>query len=141
MINEENGYYTWNKLTDEKINQYFSTGELSCRCTNDSCQQQKISIDLIERLVEVRQSVDDPIIITSGFRCAKHQQALRNQGLETAKGISTHELGNAVDIKCKNKSIDELLDAVKDNFTSYGVSKRFIHVDTRNKSATWTYST
>lgn len=136
----ESGYYIWNKGEREKLSEYFSTQEFDCQCHNEDCIEQRISQDLINKLTLVRIENKSPLYITSGFRCAKHQENLRNQlnnGNNSltvvANKISQHELGNAADISPRIGTIAKLRKIVETVFDSIGLAKTFLHVDTRPK--------
>lgn len=136
-MREENNYYIWDKGEETPLSPHFSTKEMNCRCDFPSCQEQRISITLINQLEQVRNAVG-PITITSAYRCPEKQQQLRDSGIETAVGKSSHELGNAVDMKCgKMWRLEEECDKV---FKAMGVANSFIHVDTRDeKIRRWRY--
>lgn len=81
-----------------------------------------------------------PIVITSGFRCKAHQEDLRQSGLETAVGTSSHERGIAADVTCLH--LDTLLQLADPLFPAMGVAKSFVHVDLRkDKRRRWKYGT
>ena len=76
-------YYFWNKGEIYKFNKYFSTNEFSCRCKFETCKEQKISKEMIECLTKLREDVNEPLTVTSGFRCSEYQQHLRKSGANT----------------------------------------------------------
>jgi len=67
----------------------FSLTEFGCSC---GCGENKVKIDLLEALQEVREELDQPMAITSGYRCEKHNLAVG--GVST----SSHVQGWAADI-------------------------------------------
>ncbi len=135
---EENGYYIWKKGEKAKLGDFFNVDNFRCQCTNDTCSQQLMSKAAVDKVVAMREELGAPIWITSAYRCAKHQQALREKGAPTAKGTSTHELGHALDIRAKD--MDMLLSLAEDHFKAIGVAKTFLHVDLRDdKKRSWTY--
>lgn len=102
---------------------YFSRKELECKC----CGVCLISDDLLGRLNFARETSGIPFIITSGYRCQKHNDAIG--GVPT----SAHTKGQAVDIAFKNsnqcfKIVRALYDA---GFRRIGINfaKSFIHCD------------
>lgn len=114
--------------------------EFDCHCDNASCNETKVDGSLLELIQLLRNKVSRPLIITSGFRCEKHQQDLRNSGMETAKGVSSHELGKAVDLRCTTLSTEDLAKAAEEvGFTNIGVARNFIHLDVREGVRKWTY--
>jgi uncharacterized protein YcbK (DUF882 family) len=138
-----NGFYVWTKGKDipfelplmldpverKKRQSYFSTAEFSCKCTNRTCVDQKVSVELVDKLIELREAVDAPVRITSGFRCERHQAAIRGSGIKTTVGTSSHELGLAVDIQ--SKDMKALAREVEKLFNNIGTAATFLHVDVR----------
>jgi hypothetical protein len=134
---DQEGCYLWMKGERHQISKDFVTTEFDCPCKNAGCQEQRISAAHIEKLQEVRNEVG-AIRINSGYRCALHQEELRQQGYETAKGISTHQLGHASDIKAIDMAA--LLRACERRFKAIGVARSFLHVDERSdKVRRWGY--
>lgn len=142
-LKEENGYYIWNKGEVFKLSAHFSTKEMDCQCNYESCKEQRISVDLVERIENIRVDVNQPLVVTSAFRCGKHQEDIRNSGVSTvvAKKQSQHELGNAVDIRPKDKAgiRGPFLLICSHYFTTIGLSDKFLHVDTRKETIQWEY--
>ena len=129
-------YFTWTKGTNQRLSTHFLTDEFDCHCIHSNCKDQKISVDLIERLELVRQAVG-PITVTSGYRCARYQARLLSlPEVETVKN-SKHCTGDAADIQTND--IQALYKTVARYFTAIGVAKTFIHVDTRPGKHSWTY--
>ena len=142
-LREEDGYFIWNKGEVFKLSDHFSTKEMNCQCKYESCKEQRISKDLIQRIENIRIEADQPLIVTSAFRCQKHQQDIRNSGVSTvvAKKLSQHELGNAVDILPKDKKDirGAFLFICEKHFSAIGLSNKFLHVDTRKEKIQWEY--
>lgn len=139
QLKQENGYYVWPKGFRAPLGHFFLTSEFQCLCTNVDCGEQRISVALVEKLEALRKDVCAPIIVTSAFRCRKHQLHLHAslKSGHTARH-STHELGHAADIKTGNM---ERLDAVLPlHFKAIGIAPRFRHVDLRSdKERRWKY--
>jgi uncharacterized protein YcbK (DUF882 family) len=140
MLSKKDGYYIWNKGDTESLSPHFKTSEFSCQCSHKECIEQKASIDLINKLENLRGNAGFPLQVTSGFRCAAHQKELGESGLETAKGLSQHELGNAADIRCNSLTSAELTVKAEPLFACIGVARRFVHVDLRPGPKRWSYS-
>lgn len=137
---EEDGYYVWNKGENLALSKYFSTKEFSCQCSFTDCKKQKISKALITRLDALRVDCNQPLIITSGYRCTKHQEEIRKSGVSTVVAKkSTHELGDAVDAKPKDGDIQKFLPLAAKQFTSIGLAKNFLHLDLRPDYRRWNY--
>lgn len=141
----ENGYYLWNKGDRVKINEYFSTQEFSCQCEHTDCVEQKISKILIEKLTTIRELKNSPAKVTSGFRCSKHQEDIRNSGVSTVVAkVSQHELGNAADIRFNQIKVADWIEDAKKLFDYIGIAENFLHLDTRKAKVkgqyvTWKY--
>ena len=91
--------YTWDNIA------HFTKSEFACKC---GCGFDDIDIRLVKLLEQIRSHFgDNPLIITSGCRCAKHN---RNVG-----GIqgSRHVYGKASDFYIKNVSTQNLLNYCK----------------------------
>ena len=140
---EDSNYYIWNKgdvyFFDK--NQFFKKSEFACQCTNKDCKEQRINKELIEDLNIIRKEINEPIIITSGFRCKKHQEHLSNSGVNTVVAKkSTHELGDAADLKPTRMRISDFLTFCAKRFEAIGIAKTFLHVDKRiGKIRRWDY--
>ena len=140
-IKTQNGYYIWSKGENLWLNNWFKTKELECQCTNSDCIEQKISIELIDRLTKIRTEVNSPMRISSGYRCTKHQEEIRNSGTSTVVAKkSTHELGDAADISVSRLTISALMPITEKQFKSIGIANNFLHVDLRDdKVRRWKY--
>ena len=68
---------------------YFKESEFTCKC---GCGETVISRHLLEMLDEARGFAKTPFVITSGYRCNKHPESIKNP-------TSSHINGLAVDIK------------------------------------------
>ena len=138
----KNGYYCFFQSDNEKLGKYFSTKEMACKHPASASVEHLISVELIEKLDKVREELGLPIVITSAFRSKEKQEALRKAGYETAKGVSQHELGNAVDLRTTtNEGMMKLSAILPKYFEAIGIAKSFYHVDTRkDKKRVWKYS-
>lgn len=133
----ENGYYIFDKGTDELSSHHFKLGEFECQCVYPECKDQRISLELLSKLEAMRVAFGQPITITSGYRCEKHQKDMAELGFQTAKN-SQHCLGNAADIQAK--LMTPLLSEAKNHFKAIGIASRFLHVDLRSdKERRWYY--
>lgn len=120
-------YKRWTRGQKLQLSPHFNTKEFTCSC--GLCVNQVIHEDLVLKLEKVREEMGTLLTITSGYRCARKQQMLRDAGYETAIGQSRHEMGQAADICAEDMT--RLLATVDRHFNTYGISKAFIHVDTR----------
>lgn len=129
--------FVWAKGEKLQLSAHFTTLEFTCQCKAKSCIEQKISMQLIDKLEKVRVALDSPIEITSGFRCKMHQIELVKTGYQACTRTSQHELGLAADIVNPNMKL--LLSTVKPEFRAIGISKHFLHVDMRSDCIRYWY--
>lgn len=113
---------------------YFTALELKCTC----CGKLEMSSDFLPLLDVIRAAYDKPMIVTSGYRCKKH-----NLSVGGVKN-SSHTQGLAVDVAVTRPydraKLIGILMAVP-AITGIGISERFIHIDTKNRPyrAVWLY--
>lgn len=121
-----------------KISKHFNSNEFS----DGMSEYTLIDLDLIDILEKIREKTKCPIKITSGYRSPEKQDDLRSKGYETASGISTHQVGAAVDIYTGKHTGEELEEIARScGVKAVGVGKSFIHIDLRSdKVRRWTYS-
>ena len=87
------GILTLPKNYTTKLTPHFHASEIQCHCKNKSCTDTKMDYRILRALEELRTAVGNkPLAITSGFRCAKHNEKVGG------KDKSRHKLGLAVDI-------------------------------------------
>ena len=127
------------KKISVNLEPHFNTLEFACPC--DQCDETLIDVRLPPLLEKIREQANSPLTITSGYRCQHHQDQLTKMGLLTAKGVSTHTLGMAADIKIKGllgTQIEEIARSV--GFKAVGVGSTWCHVDIRSdKIRSWIY--
>jgi len=141
-MKSDDKYYYWKKGEVYKFNNYFNTKEFSCRCNFESCKEQKISKDIINKLTKLREDIQEPLTITSAFRCSEYQQYLRNSGANTVVAKkSTHEEGEAVDVVPARMKISFFESIAARYFDAIGIANNFLHLDTRSdkKNRRWKY--
>lgn len=117
-----------------EIIRYFKPEEFKCPC----CGECKIHKDLVVSLDMAREMAGIPFVITSGFRCEKHNREVGG------KPDSAHLKGWAVDIKATDsrtryKIITALINC---GFNRIGIAKNFIHADKdpdKPKEVIWVY--
>lgn len=136
----ENNYYKWEKGESDPLTKHFMSNEFSCHCSFDTCKEQRISVELVEKLEQVRVALNAPVIIDSAYRCKAKQDALRAAGYETSIGPSTHELGDAVDVRPALNKFYSLGQELKQRFKAIGEATSWYHVDMRaDKPRYWFY--
>jgi uncharacterized protein YcbK (DUF882 family) len=108
---------------DIRLSEHFTQSEFTCKC---GCGETKVNMQLIIKLEELRERLKVPIIITSGYRCEKH-----NREVGGVKH-SQHLYGNAVDIKVKGYTPEQVAKIVKEvGFSFVRIYKSWVHVDVR----------
>ena len=113
-----------------KIAPNFHLNEFECPC----CHQVKIHPVLLDKLQRLRDIIDGPIYITSGYRCRRENS--RVGGVPH----SYHLYGMAADVYSKMVSLEELLDlAAQVGFKGIGYypKRGFLHLDIREKPRFW----
>lgn len=139
-LREEGGFYLWEKGESFKLSPHFSTKEMTCKCKFPECKTQRISQDLIQRIEKIREEVDQPLIVTSAYRCTPYQEFLRKHGVNTVVASkSQHELGNAVDVVPRDGDMRGFEPVCSKYFDSIGLAKDFLHLDTRTGKRRWNY--
>jgi hypothetical protein len=122
----------------------FKPIEFACKC--GICKSIIIDIRLVDMLQKLRNLLDSPIYINSGYRCTRYNSVLIQEGAPAAK-LSKHIYGAAADIGVRNKD-GLLIDgpqlariAYMIGFRRIGVSQYWIHVDIEptKRLALWTY--
>jgi len=117
-----------NKVNNIKIAKYFYLYEFQCSC----CKRVILHSDLLKRLNSLREVINRPIYINSGYRCK-----IENEGVGGVKG-SFHKLGMAVDIRAKDINILDLaIYAEGVGFNGIGKYKTFLHLDIRDTKYSW----
>ncbi len=117
----------------ERLSKNFSAGEFRCSC----CGRVRVDEKLIQGLQKLRDRIQRPIRITSGFRCKE-----KNDSLPGASKNSLHLTGQAADIACDMPLLMLYFEAIavpefRDGGAGLYVDGNFIHVDVRGKRARW----
>jgi len=125
-----------------QVTEHFSHQELACRC---GCGRMEIPVSFLDKLEELRTAFDKPMIITSGYRCPKHNNDVSGSGQD-----GPHTQG-AVDISVSGEDAHRLLQlAFIVGFTGIGINQkgsfsgRYIHLDdlppnNRPRPRVWSY--
>lgn len=106
----------------------FTEKEMSCH----HCGKQDMDVVFMNKLQQLRQLYNKPLIISSAYRCPEYNKQVSSSGL-----TGPHTTGKAVDIIISGKAAYTLLNLIVElGFTGIGfnqkglVNKRFIHIDT-----------
>lgn len=122
------------ELTWEGI-KYFKPSEFACKC-GKYCDGSvdKVDLELVKILDNIREHFGAPITITSGVRCSKHNQAVGGVG------NSQHLYGKAADFIVKGVNAHTVYDYCNSIMTGNGGLGKydsFTHIDTRDYRARW----
>ena len=104
----------------DKYKKYFTKSEFACKC----CGKEEMKEEFMDFLYACRSHSSVPFVITSGYRCAKHNKAVGG------KPNSAHLTGYAADISCPNDSVTmTVMKSLLPEFNRIGIKKGMIHVD------------
>ncbi len=124
------------------ITKNFTTDEMACTC----CGKSDMDEDFMKTLQSIRDEMQRPLRITSGFRCEA-----RNEQISTTGKHSPHTKAKACDILISGADAMRLFAvAQKHGVSGIGMnqrgehSKRFVHLDTLTpeegpRPTVWTY--
>jgi uncharacterized protein YcbK (DUF882 family) len=111
------------------LSTHFSRSEFECKC---GCGCDEIDPALVDALENIRSFFDQPITVTSGFRCEAH-----NASCGGGKQ-SQHLLGKAADIVVKDVPPKIVADLAEElNIGGVGRYSGWTHVDVREGEARW----
>lgn len=124
----------WNDYAPE-----FLPSEFTCRC---GCGANNMKKDFMDWLHAVRRQVDMPLVVSSGYRCSDHNEAVSSTGR-----TGPHTTGSAADIFISRKNAHKLMSvAFARGVQGIGVKQkgdnRFIHLDTITEGprpTVWSY--
>ena len=117
-----------NELNQIAIARYFNLSEFQCPC----CNCVILHPDLLNRLINLRKLIGEPIFINSAYRCKKENK--RVGGVKK----SYHTFGMAADISTRHSNTLKLSIAAKSaGFNGIGVYQTFVHVDIRPDRYVW----
>ncbi|MCK9432324.1 MAG: D-Ala-D-Ala carboxypeptidase family metallohydrolase [Candidatus Omnitrophica bacterium] len=109
----------------------FKIEEFNCRC----CGANKMNPDFLNKLQEAKTMANTKFIISSGYRCEKHNA-------EIGSTSNNHTTGVAADIVCSRGSQrHEIMRAlIKAGFKRFGLGEQYIHVDSNDRpNCIWIY--
>lgn len=114
-----------------KITKHFTKEELVCKC---GCGAFNLAEGFAEKLEELRNALDKPMIVTSCCRC--DNKNIMVGGAKDSYHKVTNDISNgtcAIDIKRKNYDYDShLISIALELGWSVGIAKTFIHLDRRS---------
>ena len=112
---------------------YFGRHEFACKCGKCGGYPVEPKEAFVRKLDAFRERVGEPVYINSGIRCAAHNAAVGGAD------DSRHMYGDATDIRCNNKTPEQLYEIADEIFCDGGVGLYDwgIHVDDRGHRARW----
>jgi len=113
-----------NEINHIMIAPHFNLSEFACPC----CKRVMLHPKLLAKLVELRDVLEKPVYITSGYRCFEYNRKVGGVA------NSYHLIGLAVDIKVKDINLIQLLAYAEEiDFAGIGFyeKKNFLHLDVR----------
>lgn len=133
------------------LTQNFSRSEFACKGKNCCWGSSPVSLYLVKALQELSNRLVGhigyrvPLVISSGFRCKKHNEEVQKEYDDTYTPFSSdsrHMYGDAADVFCppeitvdKFKGIAETIDAFKNG--GIGIYSNRLHLDVRGTRARW----
>ena len=113
---------------------YFKISEFNCIC----CGKDEMDKDFLERLDKAREWANTPFVISSGYRCKKHNKEVGGSS------TSSHLKGIAADIVVmdSNQRYKILLGLLCVGFNRVGLGESFVHVDldeSKTQRVIWVY--
>lgn len=113
---------------------HFKPSEFKCRCKRAECDAPEIDKAFLAKLEELREKWGRPLVVTSGLRCAWHNDQIKGAPK------SMHLVGKAADLKTANLNEARALHALAESlgFGGVEIGRGFIHVDTGPKRD-WVY--
>jgi uncharacterized protein YcbK (DUF882 family) len=120
---------TLNKIRLDNSN--FCMDEFECPC----CHTLKLDDAVLTVVQKIRTHIQQPLTITSGYRCEKHNEDLADKGYQVSK-TSQHMTGEAVDILAPRDYDMDVFATVAEaaGARRVGVDKvnRFLHISVKD---------
>ena len=117
-----------NQVNNIKIDRFFYLDEFQCPC----CLCVKLHLILLKKLSALRQAIDRPLIINSGYRCKNYNAKV--DGVPT----SYHLFGLAADVTVPSMKMTDLLKYAQSiHFNGICLYDNFLHLDIRPVPEFW----
>jgi len=109
---------------------WFTRDEFACKC---GCGFAAVDAELVDILNDVREFYESPVIVTSGCRCALH-----NDNIGGSPG-SYHTKGMAADIKVEGTDARDVAAYIESTSPHCGIGlyPSWVHVDVGRPSRRW----
>lgn len=107
------------------ISKHFKRSEFACTC---GCGYDTVDKRTLEILEDVREHFGQPVVITSGCRCPKHNARVGGAPK------STHVQGRAADFRVHGITAQQVYDYLDEKYPyelGLGLYPTWVHVDTR----------
>jgi zinc D-Ala-D-Ala carboxypeptidase len=97
--------------------------KMTCSC---GCGRMELDDKFMQKMIRIREIVDEPFMITSGFRCPEHNNKVSSTGFR-----GPHTTGHALDIAVTGSRMRwKLIEAaMKVGISRIGIGKNFVHID------------
>ena len=119
------------------LSRNFNRSEFACKGEDCCDHSAPVHPDLIEALQTLRDRIEKPLSIISGFRCNRHNEAVDGED------HSFHTLGMAADVACPDGISPTQLAALAEGIELFyqggiGIYPSWVHMDVRkNGKARW----
>lgn len=112
------------------LSKNFSRSEFACKGTNCCGHSAPVHPELISALQDLRDQLNLPLSITSGFRCNRHNESVGGAVQ------SFHTLGMAADVSCPDGMTAEDLAQAAETIPAFqqggiGIYPSWVHLDVR----------
>ena len=112
------------------LSKNFSRSEFACKGTNCCGHSAPVQPELISALQALRNQLNLPLSITSGFRCNRHNESVGGAAR------SFHTLGMAADVACPDGLTAEDLARAAETIPAFqqggiGIYPSWVHLDVR----------
>lgn len=112
-------------MRDEKLSTNFRRSEFACRGRDCCGGAAPVDTRLVMLLQKIRDAVDAPVHISSGFRCPRHNASPNVGGVPD----SYHTLGHAADIFADGMSATQVYFVARAACTDIGYGHAILYVD------------
>ena len=119
------------KNNNIQLSNNFNSNEFDCHCNNPECLITVIDQNIVDHIQKIRDFINKPLKITSGYRCEAH-----NKDVGGVKD-STHTKGQAVDVQATNLANIRFYSELINPKYSIGKYSDFVHLDTRTTNRRW----
>lgn len=132
---------TWDTI------EHFKATEFACRCGECGSTGDEMNMEFIYALNQLRERLDNAMVITSGYRCPAYNDRISSTGVD-----GPHTTGRAADVGVSGERAFHLVQQCCINGWMKGIGinqkgaydKRFIHLDNLEepdhpRPRIWTY--